>query len=84
MNKFILGDLISTPRRELAPPLEEEEEDSETRIAEPLREIEDNISALLRGEIAVVRVAEQVTFLQRPTLGFRPGVHKSESAKEMV
>jgi hypothetical protein len=75
--------LIATPRRELAPPLEEDEEmDSETHRAAPLREIENNISALLRGDIAVARIGETAP-LRRP-VGFRPGVHKSESAKEML
>jgi hypothetical protein len=46
-----------------------------------LRQIENNISALLRGDIAVAQVPAT-----RPTrpIGFRPGVHKSESAKEML
>lgn len=81
----ILAELLSTPRRELAPPIEEDEEmDSESHRGAPLRQIENNISALLRGDIAI-RVAE-VGPLVRPNrpLGFRPGVHKSESAKEML
>lgn len=45
-----------------------------------MRQIENNISALLRGEIQVTVPAGRAT---RP-LGFRPGVHKSESAKEML
>ncbi|KAG5674576.1 hypothetical protein PVAND_004530 [Polypedilum vanderplanki] len=73
------GDLTSTPRRELAPPIEEDEEDSDGTKGAPLRQIENNISALLRGDIAVA----QVPAISRP-LGFRPGVHKSESAKEML
>lgn len=49
---------LSTPRRELAPPIEEDEEaDSDTQRGAPLRKIEDNISALLRGDISVARVA---------------------------
>lgn len=79
------GEIISTPRRELAPPIEEDEEmDSEGHRGAPLRQIENNISALLRGEIAVVRVVD--AGLNRPgrPIGFRPGVHKSESAKEML
>lgn len=78
-------EIISTPRRELAPPIEEDEEmDSEGHRGAPLRQIENNISALLRGEIAVVRVVD--AGLNRPgrPIGFRPGVHKSESAKEML
>lgn len=47
-----------------------------------LKQIENNISALLRGEMAVARMAELPAH-KRP-LEFRPGVHKSESAKEML
>lgn len=48
---------MTTPRRELAPPIEEDEEqDSETQREAPLRQIENNISALLRGDIALARV----------------------------
>ncbi|XP_055902048.1 uncharacterized protein LOC129938471 isoform X2 [Eupeodes corollae] len=82
------GDLhastATTPRRELAPPLEEDEEqysESQSGCA-PLRQIENNISALLRGDISVARVGDITQ--QRRSLGFRPGVHKSESAKEML
>lgn len=74
----------TTPRRELAPPLEEDEEqysESQSGCA-PLRQIENNISALLRGDISVARVGDITQ--QRRSLGFRPGVHKSESAKEML
>ncbi|XP_059619220.1 uncharacterized protein LOC132263461 isoform X5 [Phlebotomus argentipes] len=77
------GENLSTPRRELAPPIEEDEEqDSESQRGAPLRQIENNISALLRGDIPVARVAD-IPMIRRP-LGFRPGVHKSESAKEML
>ncbi|KFB44271.1 AGAP009860-PA-like protein [Anopheles sinensis] len=77
------ADTLSTPRRELAPPIEEDEEvDSDTQRGVPLRKIEDNISALLRGDISVARVAD-IPPARRP-LGFRLGVHKSESAKEML
>uniref|UniRef100_A0A182QFK7 Uncharacterized protein n=1 Tax=Anopheles farauti TaxID=69004 RepID=A0A182QFK7_9DIPT len=56
---------LATPRRELAPPIEEDEEaDSDTQRGAPLRKIEDNISALLRGDISVARVAG-MTYLQR-------------------
>lgn len=68
-------DSVSTPRRELAPPIEEDEEDSEGHRGAPLRQIENNISKLLRGEMQVQ--------VPRP-IGFRSGVHKSESAKEMM
>lgn len=69
----------------MAPPIEEDEEqDSESlKAPAPLREIENNISALLRGDIAVARVGCELGPTRRP-LGFRPGVHKSESAKEML
>lgn len=65
----------------MAPPIEEDEEDSDGTRAAPLRQIENNISALLRGEIQVAQVPAA-----RPTrpMGFRSGVHKSESAKEML
>lgn len=65
----------------MAPPIEEDEEDSDGTRAAPLRQIENNISALLRGDIAVAQVPSA-----RPSrpLGFRAGVHKSESAKEML
>lgn len=79
----ILDEVISTPRRELAPPIEEDEEqDSESQRGAPLRQIENNISALLRGDISIARVGD-IAHARRP-LGFRPGVHKSESAKEML
>lgn len=49
---------MSTPRRDLAPPIEEDEEpESESQgQGAPLRQIENNISALLRGDIPIVRV----------------------------
>lgn len=52
----------STPRRgDLAPPLEEDEEqDSESQRGAPLRQIENNISALLRGDIPIARVAGEL------------------------
>lgn len=43
----------------MAPPIEEDEEmdsDTQRERAAPLRQIENNISALLRGDIAVARV----------------------------
>lgn len=99
-----IDEMLSTPRRELAPPIEEDEDqDSEVQRTAPLRQIENNISALLRGDIAVARVGGEYikmivvlktsinlyTFFTdipqpRRPLGFRPGVHKSESAKEML
>lgn len=49
---------MSTPRRDLAPPIEEDEEpESESQgQGAPLRQIENKISALLRGDIPIVRV----------------------------
>lgn len=75
---------MSTPRRELAPPIEEDEEqDSESQRGAPLRQIENNISALLRGDIPIVSRVDIAAPHRRP-VGFRAGVHKSESAKEML
>lgn len=45
---------MTTPRRDLAPPIEEDEEPESE--AAPLRQIENNISALLRGDIPISRV----------------------------
>lgn len=75
----------------MAPTLEEDEEqlsDMSYSCAAPLKQIENNISALLRGEIAVARMADiagqaQTAAAAKRPLEFRPGVHKSESAKEM-
>lgn len=55
---FTVVDLVSTPRRDLAPPIEEDEEpESESQgEAAPLRQIENTISALLRGDIPITRV----------------------------
>lgn len=52
-------DIISTPRRELAPAIEEDEEpesESQGNGPAPLRQIESNISAILRGEVSIARV----------------------------
>lgn len=90
----------------MAPPIEEDEEqDSESQRGAPLRQIENNISALLRGDIpvrvsgkkrnrslSISKLLKKSSFLfvvndihpSRRPLGFRPGVHKSESAKEML
>ncbi|XP_063698803.1 putative uncharacterized protein DDB_G0277255 isoform X2 [Culicoides brevitarsis] len=78
------SDDATTPRRDLAPPIEEDEEHSSLEIHErppPLQEIENNISALLRGDLQMPRVIDVAS--QRRA-GFRLGVHKSESAKEML
>jgi len=75
------GELATTPHRELAPPIEEDDEDSEGNRAAPLRQIENNISALLRGEIQVTQVSSARAARH---LVFRTGIHKSESAKEML
>nr|XP_013119211.1 unnamed protein product [Stomoxys calcitrans] len=74
----------TTPHTDLAPTLEEDEEQLSDLSygCAPLKQIESNISALLRGEMAVARLPDQATH-KRP-LEFRPGVHKSESAKEML
>ncbi|KAM7350896.1 uncharacterized protein ACRADG_003894 isoform 2-T5 [Cochliomyia hominivorax] len=77
----------TTPHTDLAPTLEEDEEQLSdmSYSCAPLKQIENNISALLRGEIAVARmsdIAAAQPTAKRP-LEFRPGVHKSESAKEM-
>lgn len=83
-NHFLVGDVLLTPRRELAPPIEEDEEqDSESQRGAPLRQIENNISALLRGDIPIVSRVDIAVPHRRP-VGFRAGVHKSESAKEML
>lgn len=50
---------MSTPRRELAPAIEEDEEpesESQGKSPAPLRQIENNISAILRGDVSLVRV----------------------------
>lgn len=107
------AEIISTPRRDLAPAIEEESEEPESESqskAAPLRQIENNISALLRGDIPIARVPGIKPFRQhdfqfyndflfkckfsllkyldiqppRRPVGFRAGVHKSESAKEML
>ncbi|XP_046801227.1 uncharacterized protein LOC111674534 isoform X2 [Lucilia cuprina] len=76
----------TTPHTDLAPTLEEDEEQLSdlSYSCAPLKQIENNISALLRGEIAVARMVDIAgqPVAKRP-LEFRPGVHKSESAKEM-
>uniref|UniRef100_A0A182K5J2 Uncharacterized protein n=1 Tax=Anopheles christyi TaxID=43041 RepID=A0A182K5J2_9DIPT len=64
---------LATPRRELAPPIEEDEEaDSDTQRGVPLRKIEDNISALLRGDISVARVAESAKEMLLSQAGLGP------------
>lgn len=63
------GEKISTPRRELAPPIEEDEEqDSESQRGAPLRQIENNISALLRGDIIVARVGGKGQYFNVTTI----------------
>ncbi|XP_053961276.1 uncharacterized protein LOC128865196 isoform X1 [Anastrepha ludens] len=78
----------TTPHTDLAPTLEEEEEQYSdfSYSGAPIEQIENidsNINALLRGDIAAVRIVEGGAHPKRP-LEFRPGVHKSESAKEML
>ncbi|XP_075149284.1 uncharacterized protein LOC142223302 isoform X2 [Haematobia irritans] len=74
----------TTPHTDLAPTLEEDEEQLSDLSygCAPLKQIESNISALLRGEISMARMPDQTP--QKRPLEFRPGVHKSESAKEML
>ncbi|XP_016988243.1 uncharacterized protein LOC108050860 [Drosophila rhopaloa] len=88
----------TTPHTDLAPTLEEDEELSDFSYGcAPLMQIEDNISALLRGDIPIVgkqagcngggSVGAAPTAAEihaKRVLEFRPGVHKSESAKEML
>ncbi|XP_039480761.1 uncharacterized protein LOC120444861 isoform X2 [Drosophila santomea] len=88
----------TTPHTDLAPTLEEDEELSDFSYGcAPLMQIEHNISALLRGDIPVVGQPAECNgggLTGAPTtaaelhakrvLEFRHGVHKSESAKEML
>ncbi|XP_017473890.1 PREDICTED: uncharacterized protein LOC108364636 isoform X2 [Rhagoletis zephyria] len=78
----------TTPHTDLAPTLEEEEEQYSdfSYSGAPVKQhekIDSDINALLRGDIAAVRIVEGGAHPKRP-LEFRPGVHKSESAKEML
>ncbi|XP_030381254.1 uncharacterized protein LOC115629078 isoform X2 [Scaptodrosophila lebanonensis] len=91
----------TTPHTDLAPTLEEDEELSDFSYGcAPLKQIEHNISALLRGDLPVVgqscnaatggavsaaaAAAAAAELHAKRILEFRPGVHKSESAKEML
>ncbi|XP_017111372.1 uncharacterized protein LOC108135230 [Drosophila elegans] len=88
----------TTPHTDLAPTLEEDEELSDFSYGcAPLTQIEHNISALLRGDIPIVgqqpgcngggsvgAAATAAELHAKRVLEFRPGVHKSESAKEML
>ncbi|XP_017154234.1 uncharacterized protein LOC108163456 [Drosophila miranda] len=89
----------TTPHTDLAPTLEEDEELSDFSYGcAPLKQIEHNISALLRGDIPIVgqqppaggaaaaaaSAAAAAELHAKRILEFRPGVHKSESAKEML
>ncbi|XP_037712440.1 uncharacterized protein LOC119548881 [Drosophila subpulchrella] len=89
----------TTPHTDLAPTLEEDEELSDFSYGcAPLMQIEHNISALLRGDIPIVgqqagcngsaaaslAAATAAELHAKRILEFRPGVHKSESAKEML
>ncbi|EDV54376.1 uncharacterized protein LOC6548880 [Drosophila erecta] len=88
----------TTPHTDLAPTLEEDEELSDFSYGcAPLIQIEHNISALLRGDIPIVgQPAESngggltgapttaAELHAKRVLEFRHGVHKSESAKEML
>lgn len=75
---------------DLAPTVEEEDEElssDRSSICGPLRKIENNISALLRGDIPVARIedhaASSLASSKRP-IDARSGIYKSESAKEML
>ncbi|XP_034471667.1 uncharacterized protein LOC117779544 isoform X2 [Drosophila innubila] len=90
----------TTPHTDLAPTLEEDEELSDFSYGcAPLKQIEHNISALLRGDLpimsqhapangasaaAAAAAAAAAELHAKRVLEFRPGVHKSESAKEML
>ncbi|XP_034669763.1 uncharacterized protein LOC117902466 [Drosophila subobscura] len=91
----------TTPHTDLAPTLEEDEELSDFSYGcAPLKQIEHNISALLRGDIPIggqppaggaaaaaaasAAAAAAAELHAKRILEFRPGVHKSESAKEML
>ncbi|KAH8286816.1 hypothetical protein KR044_003962, partial [Drosophila immigrans] len=90
----------TTPHTDLAPTLEEDEELSDFSYGcAPLKQIENNISALLRGDLPILsqNAPTNVTNPQsaasttaaaelhaKRLLEFLPGVHKSESAKEML
>ncbi|XP_061391538.1 uncharacterized protein LOC133326939 [Musca vetustissima] len=75
----------TTPHTDLAPTLEEDEEQlSDLSFGcVPLKQIEASRGAVhLRNDMAVSKMTEQP--LHKRPLEFRPGVHKSESAKEML
>ncbi|XP_043864983.1 uncharacterized protein LOC6576559 isoform X1 [Drosophila mojavensis] len=102
----------TTPHTDLAPTLEEDEESDFSYGCAPLKQIEHNISALLRGDMplpgqlqlqangctaapvgsagtaataaAAAAAAAAAELHAKRVLEFRPGVHKSESAKEML
>lgn len=91
MHRSIDTDIISTPRRELAPAIEEDEEpesESQGKGPAPLRQIENNISAILRGEVSIARVPGRLFFdnfkhvrlqgvLAPPVVLARPRPHSS-------
>ncbi|KAH8375067.1 hypothetical protein KR093_002611, partial [Drosophila rubida] len=90
----------TTPHTDLAPTLEEDEELSDFSYGcAPLKQIEHNISALLRGDLPIISQNAPINGSNTPSvapttasselqakrlLEFRPSVHKSESAKEML
>lgn len=51
----LLGEVLAS-RRELSTPIEEDEEQDNTQQDAPISQIENNISALLRGDLTVARV----------------------------
>lgn len=76
----------TTPHTDLAPTLEEDEEQLSDMSfgCVPLKQLESNRGGAvhLRNDMAVSKMTEQP--LHKRPLEFRPGVHKSESAKEML
>ncbi|XP_017081472.2 uncharacterized protein LOC108114840 [Drosophila eugracilis] len=88
----------TTPHTDLAPTLEEDEELSDFSYGcASLMQIEHNVNALLRGDIQIIgqsaacngsgsalAAATAAELHAKRILEFRPGVHKSESAKEML
>lgn len=51
----MLGEVLAS-RRELSTPIEEDEEQDNAQQDAPISQIENNISALLRGDLTVARV----------------------------
>lgn len=80
-------DMLHNSLSDLAPTVEEEDEElssDRSSICGPLRKIENNISALLRGEMAAVVRVEDMSASSMAAASKRSGIYKSESAKEML